>query len=83
MLKWKNRYNELKKPNLPSLKKIKETYNHDSLIKLNYNESNFGPSPKVLNYDYKLIKPHRYPDYHSEFLLKKLSSLYKLDQDNF
>lgn len=83
MNEWQKRYKELKIPYVPSTKQIKLEHNHDSLIKLNYNESNFGPSPKVLNYNYKVKEPHRYPDYHSEDLIKQLMKLYKLQNDNF
>ena len=83
MLKWKERYLYLNVPNIPSLNKLKEKYNHDYLIKLNYNESNYGPTPIVLNHYFKLENPHTYPDYNSQKLINRLAILFKLKPENF
>ncbi len=83
MLKWKERYLYLNKPNIPDLDKLKEKHNIKSLLKLNYNESNYGPTPAVLNHNFKLEKPNSYPDYNSQKLINKLADLCKLKPQNF
>ena len=84
MIKLNDKYKNMKSPNIPSIEKYKKLYG-DDIIKLNYNESNFGPSPVVLNHKYILREPNRYPDYHATKLINRLIELYnnKFDENYF
>ena len=81
MIKWKERYKNLKKPNIPSLESYIKEFNLDRIIKLNYNESNYGASPKVKNYKYQNTHTHSYPQYISHELISKLSNLYNINEN--
>ena len=59
---------DLPDANLENTKNLAKEYNHKYIIKLNYNENKFKPSP-LIKKNIKLLSPHIYPEYDDNDIL--------------
>lgn len=82
MIKFKDRFLKLKEANLPNSDEMAKKYGHDRIIKMFYNENNFGPSPKVAQL-VKVEDANIYPEYKEPELIKLLAEKFDMKEDNF
>ena len=82
MIKWKKTILDLKPMDLPIVSELKRKYNHSKIIKLNYNESAFGPTSNVLKIE-NIKHLNRYPSFMYKDLGLALSKKYNLPSDVF
>ena len=77
----KNYYFKLPKANLENTKELAKKYHHKYIIKLNYNENKFKPSPTIKK-NIKLWSPHIYPEFDDNQILNLLKQEFKVNKEN-
>ena len=82
MIKLKQRFEKLKKQNLPNTKDEAKKYNHDFIVKLNYNENKFGASSK-LDGAFNIKSPNIYPEFRDHNLVDTLAREFQLSKEYF
>ncbi len=81
MIKFKTRFQKVNKLNLLYINEVAKKYNHDFIVKLNFNENKFGTTPK-LNI-LKIKSPNIYPEFRNYKLIETLANKFKLSKDHF
>ena len=72
---------QLPDANLENTKELARLYKHKYIIKMNYNENKFGPSPLVKK-NIKLLSPHIYPEYKDDQILNLFKKEFNIDYEN-